>query len=174
MAAHLHEWHEFYLMLGAAAAALLALLFVAVSVGEGFVTDKNIVNTRIYFSPIVIHFAVVLLMSAVGLAPPHSATFTATLIALTGIVGFAVAAFISARIFLNHGPMVTVFDHFAYGVIPAAAYLGLVLSAVLIWRDWEWSLEFFAGAQLLLLTISIRNAWDLILTTVRWRGRRRR
>jgi len=29
----LHEWHEFYILLGTAAATLLALLFVAVSLG---------------------------------------------------------------------------------------------------------------------------------------------
>ena len=31
----LHEWHEFYLLVGTAAATVLALLFVAVSLGAG-------------------------------------------------------------------------------------------------------------------------------------------
>lgn len=172
MASHLHEWHEFYVMIGAAAAALLALLFVAISVSEGFVTDDNVAQTRIYFSPVVIHFAAVIFLSAVGLAPVHSATFTAVLIGLTGIVGLVIGAVISTRVTTRHGPMVTFFDHFAYGVIPTLAYLALLLAAILIWRDWEWSLELFAGAQLVLLMISIRNAWDLILTTVRWRSRK--
>jgi hypothetical protein len=174
VAANLHEWHEFYLMLGSAAAALLALLFVAVSVGEGFLTERNAAETRTYFSPIVVHFAASLFLSAVALAPVHHIVFTAVLIGLTGIVGLAISTFISVRVFLRHGPMVTTFDHFAYGVIPAVAYLGLVASALLICRDWAWSLEFFAGSQLVLLLISIRNAWDLILTTVRQRSRRKR
>ena len=32
----LHEWHEFYLLVGTAAATVLALLFVAVSLGAGY------------------------------------------------------------------------------------------------------------------------------------------
>ena len=36
----LHAWHEFYLLLGTAGATLLALLFVAVSLGTGFSTTR--------------------------------------------------------------------------------------------------------------------------------------
>ena len=41
-----HEWHEFYLLLGTVAGALVALLFVAVSVAVGYVTDERSVATR--------------------------------------------------------------------------------------------------------------------------------
>ena len=174
MASELHEWHEFYLLLGSAAAALLALLFVAVSVGVGFVTERNQGNTRTYMSPIVVHFAAVLFLSAVALAPVKSAGFTVTVIALAGIAGLGVSAFTTIRSFLHGGRLVTRFDRFAYGVIPDLAYLGIIASALLISTGWHWSLEFFAGALLLLLLINIRNAWDLILTVVRQLGRRRR
>ena len=35
----LKEWHDFYLLVGTAGATLLALLFVAVSLGTGFLTS---------------------------------------------------------------------------------------------------------------------------------------
>jgi hypothetical protein len=36
----LERWHEFYLLLGTAGATLVALLFVAISVGAGFLTQR--------------------------------------------------------------------------------------------------------------------------------------
>ena len=52
----LHAWHEFYLLLGTAGATLLALLFVAVSLGTGFLNAKDPSGTRTFMSPVVIHF----------------------------------------------------------------------------------------------------------------------
>ena len=37
----LKPWHDFYLLMGTAGATLLALLFVAVSLGAGFLTDER-------------------------------------------------------------------------------------------------------------------------------------
>ena len=37
----LKEWHDFYLLVGTAGATLLALLFVAVSLGTGFLTEER-------------------------------------------------------------------------------------------------------------------------------------
>ena len=37
----LKGWHDFYLLVGTAGATLLALLFVAVSLGTGYFTDEH-------------------------------------------------------------------------------------------------------------------------------------
>jgi hypothetical protein len=37
----LKGWHDFYLLVGTAGATLLALLFVAVSLGIGFLTEER-------------------------------------------------------------------------------------------------------------------------------------
>ena len=52
----LKEWHDFYLLVGTAGATLLALLFVAVSLGTGFLTEQRQEATRTFMSPVVIHF----------------------------------------------------------------------------------------------------------------------
>jgi len=36
-----HDWHDFYMLLGTGSAALVALLFVAVSIGASFLTPKR-------------------------------------------------------------------------------------------------------------------------------------
>ena len=42
----LKGWHDFYLLVGTAGATLLALLFVAVSLGIGFLTEERQGATR--------------------------------------------------------------------------------------------------------------------------------
>jgi hypothetical protein len=53
----LADWHEFYALLGTAAAALVALLFVAVSIGTSVLTPEpeSRRNTSTYMSPVVFH-----------------------------------------------------------------------------------------------------------------------
>ena len=63
----LHAWHEFYLLLGTAGATLLALLFVAVSLGTGYLSNKDQRGTRTFMSPVVIHFTSVFFIAAVCL-----------------------------------------------------------------------------------------------------------
>ena len=47
----LEHWHEFYVLVGTAGATLVALLFVAVSLGAGFLTDKQAAATRTFYQP---------------------------------------------------------------------------------------------------------------------------
>src|SRR6476661_4865509 len=75
----LHEWHEFYILLGTAGATLLALLFVAVSLGTGFLNAKAPSAPRTFMSRAVVHFASVFFVSLVCLVPFHGLVFFAVL-----------------------------------------------------------------------------------------------
>jgi hypothetical protein len=46
----LHEWHDFFVLVGTAGATLLALMFVAASLGAGILTAKSRTATRMYMS----------------------------------------------------------------------------------------------------------------------------
>jgi hypothetical protein len=172
--AELKEWHEFYLMVGSAAGALLALLFVAVSVGVGFLTNRSEGETRTYISSVVVHFSSVVFVSAVGLAPVKWPAFTALVIGVAGVVGSGVAIMSSIRSFAHRGRLIVPFDRYAYGVIPGLGQAGIVVAAVLFGAGIHWAPEVLAAALLLLLLINIRNAWDTVLTIVREQGRRER
>ena len=75
-AEHSNDWHDFYLLVGTAGATLLALLFVAVSLGTGFLTDERAAATRAFYSPVVVHFTRgVFHLAAVALVPAHQADF---------------------------------------------------------------------------------------------------
>jgi len=67
----LKEWHEFYLLVGTAAAALIALLFVAASIGAGVMAPERASATRIYMSPVIFHFTSILFISLAVLVPSY-------------------------------------------------------------------------------------------------------
>src|ERR1700733_14225562 len=73
----LKEWHDFYMLVGTAGATLLALLFVAVSCGTGFLTRERQSATSTFMSPVVLHFTSVFFLSAIALCPWHQAKFFA-------------------------------------------------------------------------------------------------
>ena len=110
----LHEWHEFYVLLGTACAALLALLFVAVSIGVGFFRPGGEGATRTYLSPIIVHFTAVLFTSLVALAPTRHPFLVPTVLALTGLAGITVASVTTRHVFADrNAEQMTAFDHFA-------------------------------------------------------------
>ena len=94
----LHAWHEFYLLVGTAAATVLALLFVAVSLGAGYLTSSHQAPTSTFMSPVVIHFTSVFFVAAVCLIPSHGPIFFSALIAAAAVLGIAVSAFTSVQV----------------------------------------------------------------------------
>jgi hypothetical protein len=162
----LHEWHEFYVLLGTAGATLLALLFVAVSLGTGFLSNKDQRGTRTFMSPVVIHFTSVFFLSAVCLVPSHGPVFFAILIGVTAVVGIAVSIVISVWVVRTEMTQYLP-DYFAYGLLPVGAYLALFAASIMIFLGRDYALEVLAGGLLLLAIVNVRNAWDLTLSMVR-------
>ena len=162
----LKEWHDFYLLVGTAGATLLALLFVALSLGTGFLTEERQEATRTFMSPVVIHFTSVFFLSAVALFPSHQAKFFAALIGASALIGATVSTYITVQV-VRTDMTNYMEDYFAYGIFPGLGYLALLAAAVLIYLERDFGLDALAGALLLLAIVNIRNAWDLTLTMVR-------
>ena len=163
-AAPLEHWHEFYLLLGTAAAALVALLFVAISLGVGFLGAEDAGATRSYVSPVVAHYTGVLYASLVALAPSQTTTSLAFLIGLPSLVGLLYGAVIVVRIFRHTSDLP---DRLGYGFGPFVCYGGGLIAAGLFFVGHARAPDVLAAALVLLLSINIRNAWDLALTFVR-------
>src|ERR1044072_5159764 len=128
----LEHWHEFYLLIATAAAALVALLFVAASIGAGMLTRHPGGPTRTYMSPIAFHFTSALFASAVALIPTHSRLSLGVLIGLNPTAGAIYAAFVLWRLFTDD--IADVADRFCYGILPLLAYLAGLAAALLIFR----------------------------------------
>ena len=172
MIAELERWHDFYILVGTAGATLMALLFVAVSLGACFLDESRAAPTRAFYSPVVVHFTAVFFLAAIALVPAHRAEFFAGVIAVCAAVGVAVSLFVTVQL-LRHDWTRYTQDHLSYALLPTFAYFALLVAAGLIWTDNDLALDVLAGALLLLLVINIRNAWDLTLSMVRHQAERR-
>jgi hypothetical protein len=164
----LKEWRDFYVLVGTAGATLLALLFVAGSLGAGVLTEERQDATRTFMSPVVIHFASVFFLSSVALFPSPPAVFLAAAIGATALIGATVSTYITIQV-VRTDLTNYVEDYFAYGILPGLGYLALLAAALLIYLEKGYGLDALAGALLLLAIVNIRNAWDLTLTMVRRR-----
>ncbi len=162
----LESWHDFFVLVGTAGATLLALLFVAVSLGAGFLSESRADATRAFFSPVVIHFSAVFFLSAIALVPGHRTMFFAVVIGGCALAGLAVSLFTTIQL-MRHDWTNYKEDHLAYGLLPTISYAALLLAAELVWTENGFAVDVLAGALLVLLLVNVRNAWDLTLSMVR-------
>ena len=155
-----HVWESFYVTLGSASAGLIGLMFVVTTLTAGYERSKAMRGARLYLTPVVLHFATVLSMSAVALAPAPSVTVQAALFAVIGLVGVGNTALVAADIHASEIPHWS--DFWCYGAVPAAAYAALIAVSIGLWAAQLWAPWAMAGLALGLLLLSIRNAWDLV------------
>ncbi|HET7849238.1 MAG TPA: hypothetical protein VFL51_09275 [Pseudolabrys sp.] len=166
----LAEWHDFFILVGTAGATLVALLFVAASLGVGYLTAEGAIGTRTFMTPVVIHFAAVFFISAVSLVPSMAPPFFAGVIGIAALVGIGVSIFVTYMV-LTSGMTRDNFDRLAYGILPATGYIAILAAAVLVCFEKEWAIDVLGGALLLLAIVNIRNGWDLTLSMVRRHAR---
>lgn len=168
----LESWHDFFVLVGTAGATLLALLFVAVSLGAGFLSESRADATRAFFSPVVIHFSAVFFLSAIALVPGHRTLFFTVVIGGCALAGLAVSLFTTIQL-MRHDWTNYKEDHLAYGLLPTISYAALLLAAEMVWTENGFAVDVLAGALLVLLLVNVRNAWDLTLSMVRRQTRGR-
>jgi hypothetical protein len=160
-----HDWHDFYMLLGTASAALVALLFVAVSIGASFLTPERSVATRTFMSPVVFHFSTLLLLSLIAMVPLHTALSLAIGITIVAIAGLGYTTVVLVG--LARASISDAADRFGYGFCPLASYLAMLAAADLVISRATLAADILAAALLLLLAVNIRNAWDLMLAFAR-------
>jgi hypothetical protein len=157
-------WHEFYGLLGTAAAALLALLFVAASIGASALTRAG--PTRTYLSPVVFHYSNILFLSLLALIPTLTPLVFGLIILIAAAGSLIYSIYIFVRL-LTDG-IADLPDRIAYGAVPIGSYAaGVVAACLLLTHRITTSLDVIATASLILLVVNIRNAWDLLLALAR-------
>ena len=169
----LERWHDFFVLVGTAGATLVALLFVAVSIGVGFLTDGRQAATRAFFSSVVVHFTAIFFIAAIGLVPGHRVAFVPFMVAAAAVVGGGVAIFTTSEL-IRHKWTKYLQDHFGYGLLPVVCYIGMLGSAGMIYTGRPEAMDVLAGSLLVLMIINIRNAWDLMLAMVYRQGGKKR
>jgi hypothetical protein len=157
-------WDNYFVLTGTAAGGLIGLLFVVVTLTAGFERSRALRGSEIYMTPNLVHFAVVLVASALVLAPRVPAHVMALILAGAALAGFsnAVRTCLGIRDFAQSGNPPHWSDLPAYGVAPGVLYVLLLGVAAAIWLQASFAAAALAVFAIVLMLLSIRNAWDLI------------
>ncbi|MGH8220518.1 MAG: hypothetical protein ACREUT_18440 [Steroidobacteraceae bacterium] len=178
----LAEWANFYVLIGTSAGALTGLTFVVITLSGDPGTGVGSAATRLtglraFITPTAVHFGSALWISALLCIPGHTALSAAICIGVTSVAGILYSVRVlrlMAAMRADYRPFVA--DWIWNLVLPALAYLCLLAAALLIARYPPPSLDIVAIATLVLLSIGIHNAWDVVVwfTTERHAHRDRR
>jgi len=152
----LHDWQNFYLLAGGAAATLVGLTFVAISIGSGLLTKPAVPTLWAYVSPAVIRLTYVLFTAIVVMVPTMTRGMLGTLLVIAGVIGLAGG--------LGLLPMMGRWRGRAwYVLIPSLGYLLYAAGGVGLLLGIEKALDGLALAIVLLLLAGIWNAWDTLV-----------
>ena len=159
----LSEWQNFYVIVGSSAGALIGLQFVVITlIADRPVVQADVQASGAFSTPSVIHFGVVLLLSAIVSAPWGELTPVAVLWGLLGLLGFGYSATVARRMRAQTVYQPVLEDWLFHALLPLLAYAALAGSACSAHHHARVALFLVAGAALLLLFIGIHNAWDAV------------
>lgn len=154
------EWESFYVIIGAAAGALIGLQFVVMTL----LADKPLAPDAgaAYATPQIVHFSAVLLVTALLRAPWHSLAPAAVLWGITGLCGFVYELIVIRRM-RNAGFYEPAFEDWLFHVgLPLSAYALVAVSSVASFSYPTEAQFAVAAATLMLLFAGIHNAWDAV------------
>jgi hypothetical protein len=159
----LHEWHDFYVLLGTASATLVGLMFVAASIGSTVFNEDHAAALQAFITPTVVHFASTLFASLVIMMPIHSWESMAALQCVGGLAGVIYSGRVLVQLIIRHRFNVDLTDRMFYALIPLVGYLLALTAAVLGFAEWPASAYVMATALVVLLLAGLRNAWDMMI-----------
>jgi hypothetical protein len=160
----LQAWHDFYVTVGAAAATLVGLLFVGLSLHIRMVVSHR--DVRSLARATLTDFFVVLLIALVLLVPTGDPRTLGTWLIAIG----AVSLLLVVRPALQAVRMrrQRAFGSWALATrfgLSAICFVGLATTGVIFGRlNYELGLNSLLILVIALLVVSVRNTWDLLVT----------
>ena len=156
------EWESFYLIVGTAAAALIGLQFVVMTL----IAERPQIATpeagAAFATPTVVHFGAVLLVSVVLRAPWQTITTAAVLWGVLGLAGIVYGILIVRRMRRQTMYQPDLEDRVFHVVLPVVGYAVLVASALAADAHAHEALFGVGAAAVLLLFVGIHNVWDTV------------
>jgi hypothetical protein len=170
----LQGWDNFFIMAGTAAATLIGLLFVAVTVGTGFSRSSIEHGTRGFLTPTLIRFGGVLFLSLAVLAPWPSVWPIGIILSLGGLAGLAYQ--LRVIVMRRKVKLVSLDWHgwLPYVGVPALGTGSLIVGGVGLVRERSFAPYAIAGATVLLLFAGLYGAWDTTLWMIKNREQAQR
>ena len=154
-------WANFYVIVGSSAGALIGLQFVVMTL----IADTPVASAAAgsaFATPTIMHFAGVLLLSAVLSAPWPNAGAPAMLVGLLGLSGVAYCGIVSRRMRTQTVYRPDLEDWLFHAVFPVVAYALLAASGYAAGVHLREAPYGIGAAVLVLLFVGIHNAWDAV------------
>jgi hypothetical protein len=165
-------WGNYYVILGSAAAALIGIQFVVMTLIAAGRKSAPPETIRAFATPTVVHFAGVLLVSAVMTVPWPSLYGASVALAVGGFGGLVYGFVVIRRTHRQTGYKPLWQDWLWYTILPCTANATLAAAAVFLTTAAEPVFFVAAGSALGLLLIGIHNAWDTVIHIVITRATR--
>jgi hypothetical protein len=154
------EWESFYVIVGSSAGALIGLQFVVLTLTAERPRPHLAEASAAFASPTIVHFAAVLLLSAIISAPWSGHRTIAALWGLVSVVGMAYTLLVMRRMRNQKAYAPVLEDWLTHALLPFGAYAILAVAAVMTHAHPHAVNFAVGGATLVLLFAGIHNAWD--------------
>ncbi len=164
----LGKWESFYLLVGTAGATLAGLMFVVLNFSERFADRERIPILRAHSDPALLALVLTLLLGALMLMPTITHFWLAAPLLAAGLLGLIYTAVVLRQI-VRAGVVHTwdASDWAWYAAAPVVSGVLLLLSGVLTLTGASSLALTLTGVTLMvLLTMGLRNAWDLVTYSV--------
>lgn len=154
-----NEWESFYVIVGSSAGALIGLQFVVLTLTAERPRLQIAETGAAFATPTIVHFGVVLLLSAIMSAPWQGVSTVVWAWGLVSLVGMLYTGVVLKRMRTQHAYH-PVEDWVMHAVVPLASY-GTLAAAAFLAHEHEHTAAFLVGGvSLVLLFAGIHNAWD--------------
>jgi hypothetical protein len=158
----LAEWDNFYIIIGPSAGALIGLQFVVLTLIGERPTARIAEAGAAFVTPMIVHYQIVLFLSALLLAPWHSILPISIIWGVIGAIGFVYQCVVVRRLRRQEAYRPGFEDWLFYVALPFVAYLLLVVSPFAA-PTHEREAVFAVGAALVVMLFAgIHNSWDSI------------
>ena len=157
------DWDTFYVIVGSSAGALVGLQFVVMTLIAGRPELSSPEAGAAFATPNVVHFVVVLFLSAALSVPWHRVGSAAIAWGLAGVAGIAYIFVVIRRMKRQSAYRPVFEDWLFHALAPLAAYATLLGSACVAHFHTRAALFAVGAATLLLLAVGIHNAWDAVM-----------
>jgi hypothetical protein len=156
-------WHDFYLLVGTAAATLVGLLFLSLSMNIEAITREANADLRVLAAQTFTGFLNVVMLAVLFLIPEQVPLGLG--LPLLGISGYGlyetVSRFLKVHRARPHGwGRDSVAPRF---IVPTLCFVALTIIAVSVLLGHTGGLYWLVPVMILLIVAASRNAWDLLL-----------
>jgi hypothetical protein len=166
------SWDNFYVIVGSSAGALTGLQFVVMALISDLRKPASPDQIGAFGTPTIVHFCVVLTLSAVLSAPWPSLSVPDALLGVAGGVGLIYVGTVTFRAARQVGYKPVFEDWLFHTILPFVSYALLLIGSIMMSHNSTAALFMIATMAMLLLLVGIHNAWDTVTFIVTQKSNR--